>query len=177
MASRSIKKLMPEMAEKAQQVQRYCEVRGVSLLIYCTLRSLEEQAQLYRQSRSYAQIVEKMNSLRGRGFGYLADIIEKVGPQHGPHVTNAAPGESWHNYAEAFDAVPLRAGKAMWQYKGNEKLWDTYAQALHEAGLNWAGNWKSFQELPHAQLREGGNPLRHFSPDGIRKILETNKLL
>lgn len=177
MASRSLKKLVPEAAQKAERVRTYCAVRGVPILIYCTLRSLEEQAKLYRQSRSYATIVAKMNALTDAGFGFLAEIIEKVGPQSGPHVTNAAPGESWHNYAEAFDAVPLLGGKALWQYEGNEKAWNTYGEAVRKEGMQWAGDWKTFRELPHAQLSQAGNPLELHSPKEIQEKLYANGLL
>ena len=117
MASRSIDDLVPEMGEKTRHVVELCAERGVDLLVYCTLRTLQEQAILFRKTRTRWAIEQKMMKLQERGFPFLAEVLEGVGPQDGPlgrHVTNAGPGESWHNYARAFDAVPLVDGKAGW---------------------------------------------------------------
>lgn len=177
MASRKIEDLIPAMRSKAREVVRICKEQGVDILIYCTLRSLEEQAKFYRQSRSRAVINAKMEKLRTRGFGFLADIIEEVGSQSGAHVTNACPGESYHNYAEAFDGVPTIDGKALWSYEDNKKEWDIYGAACESVGLTWLGNSKSFNEKPHAQFRSGGSPLRTFDSEEIETILIENGLL
>ena len=64
MASRSIKDLTPEMQDKAEFVLGYCKNEGVDLLIYCTLRSLEEQAILFRSSDpTGARVKQKINEL------------------------------------------------------------------------------------------------------------------
>lgn len=178
MASRKLEDLLEEMRGKAKTIRLACkEAGGFDLLIYCTLRSLEEQARLFRQSRSRQEIDVKMQKLRSRGFTFLAEIIENVGPCYGDHVTNAAPGESWHNYAQAFDAVPLMSGKPAWNYLKAKLHWDAYGEAVRQAGLNWAGDWQSFREYPHAQLKLGGNPLKSMTPDQVHAALEENGLL
>ncbi|GAA0347096.1 hypothetical protein GCM10009092_09400 [Bowmanella denitrificans] len=178
MASRDLNDLVPEVKVKAQQVIQFCrDVGGFDLLIYCTLRPLQEQARLYRQSRARAEIEDKQNKFRQRGFGFLADIIHQVGPCYGRHVTNAAPGESWHNYGEAWDAVPLLGGKPEWSYVDAKEHWDIYGQGVREVGMHWAGDWQSFREFPHAQLRPGGNPLKTQQPDELLAILRGNGLL
>lgn len=177
MASRKIEDLVPVMRNKAREVIRICKEKGVGILIYCTLRDLEEQAKLYRQSRSFSEIQEKEKQLRQRGFDFLADILLSVGPCSGPHVTNAGPGESFHNYAEAFDGVPLVNGKAAWSYKDNKEAWDIYGAACESVGLTWLGNSTGFNEKPHAQFRSGGNPLKMFAPEEIKNILTENGLL
>ena len=101
MASRDLNDLIPEVKQHAEKVIDVCGQVGVDILIYCTLRPLEEQAKLYRQSRSWVEIKKKILKYKDRGFGFLADVIDSVGPCTGPHVTNAGPGESWHNYGEA----------------------------------------------------------------------------
>ena len=146
MASRLIQDLTPEMYKKALAVIEMCGLKGVELLIYCTLRTLHEQARLYRQSRSTGVIDYKAAKLRARGFGYLADILMGVGPCRGPHVTDAGPGESWHAYGEAFDGVPMVNGKPAWSYEGSPREWNIYGQCAEEAGLNWAGRWPDFRE-------------------------------
>jgi len=179
MASRSIKSLIPEMELKAKQVQELCNTQGVQLLIYCTQRTLEEQAILYRQSHKWATIAKKMDKLDAMGFSFLADILNNVGPQKNTSlVTNAAPGESFHAYGEAFDAVPLLGGKAIWNYQDYKFGWDTYKEALKENELYWGGNFQpKYCDMPHAQMRPGSNPLKVYPPEVIKAILTENGLL
>lgn len=178
MASRKLDDLTGDLKSRAEKIRSACiEAAGFDLLIYCTLRPLEEQARLYRQSRSRHEIERKINTLRNMGFEVLAEIIEKVGPCYGEHVTNAAPGESWHNYGMAFDAVPLIGGKPSWNYLKAKEYWDAYGEAVRQVDMYWAGDWKRFREYPHAQACEGSNPLRTKSPDEIYDILESNGLL
>lgn len=177
MASRKLSDLIPECETKAEQVIQICEENGVDILIHCTLRSLQEQAKLYRQSRRYFTITAKINKFRLRDFGFLADILFDVGPQNGPHVTYAAPGESWHNYAEAFDSVPLIGGKPGWNKKRYLQEWNIYGNAIRTVYMNWSGDWKRFKEFPHAQMRKGSNPLKVLGAEEIRNILIRNKLL
>ncbi len=178
MASQRLNDLTPGVRERAEAVKRECQAQGFDLSIYCTLRTLEEQARLFRQSRSLAEIKAKMADLAGRGFGFLAEILEAVGPCNGPHVTNAGPGESWHNYAEAFDAVPLVGGKPAWEYTGETmRLWDAYGAAVRKCGLYWAGDWKSFKEFPHAQSSPVGNPLKAMDAATAIAVLKNNGLM
>jgi len=177
MSSRDLNDLVPEMNKKSKLVIDDCKNYNVDILITCTLRTLEEQAKLYRQSRSTNEINNKIQKFREKNFGYLADILKNVGPSSGPHVTNAAPGESWHNYAEAWDAVPIIHGKAAWDTNLYNVEWEIYGSVCEKYKLNWAGNWVSFKEMPHVQLREGGNPLKFFNANEIKTILIKNNLL
>ncbi|MCW8330948.1 M15 family metallopeptidase [Photobacterium sp. SDRW27] len=178
MASRKLGDLTEAMRDKAETVQRACKEAGeFELLIYCTLRPLEEQARLFRQSRSRQQIDLKSQKFRSRGLVFLADILESVGPCYGDHVTNAAPGESWHNYGQAFDAVPLIGGKPAWNYMKARSYWDAYGEAVRQTGLYWAGDWQRFREYPHAQLNPGGNPLKSMNADEVYTALQENGLL
>ncbi len=176
MASRDIQDLVPDMQKKAKAVVDGCAKQGVKLLVYCTLRPLEEQARYYRRSRSYKEIKAKMDELKKRGLGFLADVIEKVGPQVGEWATNAAPGESWHNYGEAFDAVPLKGRKGLWNYKKHEHEWDVYGKVARQQKLEWGGTWRH-KDFPHSQLREGGNPLDLYDAKTIKKMLTDRNLI
>lgn len=177
MSSRNIKDLAPDVQVAANLIVGGCANEDVDIMIYCTLRTLEEQARLYRQSRSWVEIKHKIEKFRARGLGFLADILQHTGPCHGPHVTNAAPGESWHGYAEAFDAVPMIGGKPAWNYDDAPFEWSMYGKWIEETGLNWSGNWKTFKEIAHAQKRHGSNPLKEYSPDKIQEMLVANGLL
>lgn len=178
MASRDINDLVPEMRSLANRVVDLCAEGGVKLLIYTTLRTLEEQAKLYRRSRTTSQIQWKINQLNNKGFDFLADILDGVGPQpDGSHVTNAGPGESWHNYGRAFDAVPLVNGQAAWNVGRFKDLWQIYGNSVESIGLEWGGNWTSFKDYPHCQLATGANPVKSNDPDTVRGLLQEAGLL
>jgi len=175
--SRDLNQLHPVTMQKALQVINQCKANGVDILVYNTLRTLEEQAKFYRQGRSWSVIKVKCINLRNAGYGYLADVIERVGPQKGTKkLTNAAPGESWHNLAYAFDAVPLIGKDPAWSYKGNERLWDVYGNACKWFGLTWGGDW-NFKDYPHAQEHSETNPLNVYGPEALHKLLEERGLL
>jgi len=169
--SREINHLTAHMAMLAEKVHQYCEQHGVDLLIYCTRRTFLEQAKLFRQGRTWQEIKTEINTLRETGLIESAEAIEQAGPQTGKHVTNAAPGESWHNYGMAFDAVPQEDGKALWNYAENKKEWDVYAEALYIHGLTWGGKFQSFKDYPHAQLIDG-NPLQKLPKSKIKKAAD-----
>lgn len=152
--SRRLDALEPVTRSMAERVLYLAEASDLELLIYCTRRTVVEQAKLFRRGRSFERILEKERSLREDwGRDNLADVLLAVGPQHGQIVTNAGPGQSLHNYGMAFDAVPLIAGKAVWGRASDHdcELWELYGRICVEAGLEWAGNWASFREFPHAQ--------------------------
>jgi len=182
---RSLDLLTPETKEAAIKTLKFASDGGIDLMIYATLRPLEEQAVLYRQSRTRTQIAFKMQKMRDRGFGFLADVIERVGPRNGPKRTNAAPGESFHNYGRAFDAVPIHNGKPMWPTKDVKSTkdfdegwaWEVYGNAAEAAGLEWAGRWTTFFEFAHAQMGHGSNPLKTYKPEYIESLLKGNGLL
>lgn len=131
MASRSLNDLAPEVKVQAVAFKKECHRVGLQVLIYCTLRSDAEQAGLYAMGRTHPGAV----------------------------VTYALPGESLHNpdkngQAWAFDAVPMMAGKCLWNNYAALKLMGTCGESV---GLMWAGRWAgNFQERVHFQGVRGG---------------------
>ena len=81
----------------------------------------------------------------------------------GSIVTNAKGGESFHNFRCAVDVVPVVGGKAVWN---DDELWARIGQLGKAAGLEWAGNWKTFTEKPHFQYT-GGLTLRQLQQGQI----------
>lgn len=154
---------------RAMEVKRICrDVAGADIFIYCGERTLAEQAKLFRQSRTTAEIRSRQQSLRDRGFDFLADIIDSVGVQDGTigqHVTKAGPGESWHQYKSAFDSVPRVGGQLMWNK--DHPHWEVYSSAAELVGLTWAGNWKTFVEYPHCQLHTASNPINYYKTPSV----------
>lgn len=67
----------------------------------------------------------------------------------GPRVTNAKAGESNHNFGIAFDIGIFEDG----DYLPESPNYDVVGGIGMELGLDWGGNWKSFQDRPHYELR------------------------
>lgn len=130
MASRKIMDLHPNLRPLAERFLDACHAAEIEVIITCTWRSMAEQAALY--------------------------AVGRTAP--GKIVTNARPGESRHNAmlngkpaAEAFDVVPIRAGKAIWD--AQDPAWQTVGRIGLDLGLEWGGQWTRFREYPHFQLR------------------------
>jgi peptidoglycan L-alanyl-D-glutamate endopeptidase CwlK len=76
----------------------------------------------------------------------------------GKIVTNAKAGQSFHNWRVAFDFVPVVNGKAQWN---DTALFTKCGQIAEALGLEWAGRWTRFREMPHCQYT-GGLSLQDF---------------
>ena len=125
MASRSLKDLHPQVQLKAEQFINECDKAGIDILIYCTLRSKEEQDELYKIGRSLP----------------------------GKIVTYARGGYSYHNYGLAFDWVPLIGGKPAWNDTALYARAGIIAEGLGlEWAGRWTGKLK---ETAHCQYTMG----------------------
>jgi len=123
--SRKLEDLIPQAKERVERFIALCHEQGIDLLVTSTFRDNESQGELYEQGRT----------------------------KPGKIVTNAKPGESWHNYRCAVDVVPLVNGKPNWD--GSDPIWQTIGELGEQAGLEWAGRWRSFKELAHFQYTGG----------------------
>jgi len=123
-SSRKIEDLEPQAAELCHRFIDACKAHGIDILITSTYRDFEAQAALYAQGRTAP----------------------------GKIVTNAAPGQSWHNWKCAFDFAPIVNGKIPWN---DAKLFTRCGVIAESVGLEWAGRWKSFRELAHCQFTHG----------------------
>lgn len=126
--SRDPADLHPAVQRRAAAFVAKCKAEGIDILITSTFRDAESQQALYDQGR--------------------------IKP--GKIVTNAKPGQSWHNWRCAFDCVPLRHGKPVWGTTGADgELWARVGAIGESCGLEWAGRWKRFREMAHFQFTAG----------------------
>ena len=123
--SRSLDELLPMVRTRVDKFLDLCEEQGIDLLVTSTYRDHESQGALYEQGRT----------------------------RPGKVVTNAKSGESWHNYRCAIDVVPLVNGKPNWD--GSDPIWEVIGELGEQAGLEWAGRWRTFKELAHFQYTGG----------------------
>jgi peptidoglycan L-alanyl-D-glutamate endopeptidase CwlK len=129
--SRNIDDLLPGVAAKCREFVSACKAQGIEILITSTYRDRVSQAALYAQGRT----------------------------KPGKRVTNAKPGQSFHNHRVAFDFVPITHGKANWNDKA---LFHRCGVIAESVGLEWAGRWGSFKELAHCQ-DTGGKTIKQLN--------------
>jgi len=134
-SSRSLMDLHPAVMAKCTAHIAACKNAGIDLLITCTYRSPEEQDALYAQGRTTP----------------------------GAIVTNAKGGQSMHQYRLAYDCVPIRNGKCVWD--GSDPAWATVGELGKAQGLEWGHDWPTFKEMPHFQLTNG-HPVSYFEGGG-----------
>lgn len=147
--SRDIGTLEPKFGQYAVDFIDSCKQHNFPIKLYCFFRPLQEQARLFRQSRTLEEIKTRAVTLRGIwNRPDLADILMNVGPVNGKlghHVTFAAPGQSLHNYGLAFDGAPLQPnGTIDWD---DEMKWQEYRDFALEVGLVILSH-----EFPHCQM-------------------------
>jgi len=125
--SRSLDDLLPAVKERVEKFINSAKDAGIDLLVTSTYRDNESQNALYAQGRT----------------------------KQGRIVTNAKGGQSFHNYRCAVDVVPLLNGKPVWDAEND--IWQKVGDFGIAAGLEWAGNWTKFKEMPHFQYTNGLN--------------------
>jgi len=120
--SRNLKDLHPDIRWRAEKL---IENPPVPMLIYFTLRTFDEQQELWEQGRS----------------------------KPGKIVTNAKAGQSYHNYGLAFDSCPVdENGQPKWE---DTNGFNVIGEAGECFGLQWGGRWVGFKDRPHLQISYG----------------------
>lgn len=120
-------KLRDELEEIIEKINKEVLTGNAKVRITHTLRTFEEQAELYAQGRT----------------------------KPGKRVTNAKPGFSFHNYGLAADVVLIVNGvTASWDTKkdfdrDNQADWMEVVKVFKEYGWVWGGDWRSFKDMPH----------------------------
>lgn len=149
MSSRSLFDLCPQTGVKAQRLIADAGVAGIRLLVTSTYRSFREQQGLYDQGRSAP----------------------------GKIVTNAKPGESYHNVRRALDVAILKSdGTLDWNWMASAEataLWERLAEIGEAHGLAWGGRWKrpdrphfEDQWCSHCKAHVGPRSATHFGEAG-----------
>jgi peptidoglycan hydrolase-like protein with peptidoglycan-binding domain len=130
--------LQPEVRARAYDLFDRAEREGMGICIVSGLRTYAEQAALYAQGRT----------------------------RPGKVVTNAEPGESYHNFGLAFDFAVLRSGSLVWD--PDHPHWKAFVRMGKRAGFAWGGDWTSFRDYPHLQLADAPSlaTLRQRFPQG-----------
>ncbi len=155
--SRELNLLEPDFEKKVRKLLVQCEKDGYPMKPFYTLRSVYDQAKLYRQSRPFFEIEGASTYLKERGAPYLASVLIDVGPCSGNWATNALPGYSWHQHGEAVDCYWYIDKTAEWstsrKHEGKNG-YDVYAENAAKLGLVSGHLWAQ-KDSVHVQKTSG----------------------
>ena len=125
-----IEKAHPVLREELKELYLECNnnivPEGKRLRFSDVFRSFDEQQQLYNQGRTAP----------------------------GKIVTNASPGQSFHNYGLAFDFVVLHGPNFIQATWAVDSLWMQIVNFFKSHGYEWGGDWK-LGDYPHLQKTFG----------------------
>jgi peptidoglycan LD-endopeptidase CwlK len=127
----NIASLKREVQPSARALFEKAAKNGIQIQIIAGTRSYAEQDALYCQGRNIPYCTQK---------GLF---------KNGAIVTNAKAGESNHNFGIAFD-IGIFDGK---KYLPESSKYNDVGKLGKELGLEWGGDWSSFRDRPHFQLR------------------------
>lgn len=116
------------------------------MLVIETRRSMPVMAAYYARGREKLGTVNALYTKAGLRPITAKENIRKI--------TNARPGESWHYFGLAVDAVPLVGGKPDWIYNpvDPKDYFDEMAEEATKLGMVWG---KSFNDFAHLELHPG----------------------
>lgn len=169
--SRDLTKLDPDFQKAIKVLLANCELRGIKMVPYFGIRTPQEQGKLWRQGRSTKTINTKVRELKSLGCGFIAKCIEEAGPQNGNIVTNALPGQSWHQWGLACDFYWEKSrGNVSWSTNEKNEFGLNGYQVLHEEarklGLYEVTLGNGVIDYSHLQAVSG-------SPKDIKNINDT----
>ena len=145
--SRDLGLLVNGFHTKVDSLIDECAKESAIMRAFFTLRSPWEQSRIWRSTRSTEEVKRAAKTLDGHRAPYLAKVLIDVGPQYAPpgsrgHLTNALPGQSWHQYGLAVDCYWFYDGEAQWSEKrqafsngGSFNGYKVYAQCAKTLGL------------------------------------------
>ena len=96
-----------------------------------------------------------------RTFEQQAVLFNKGRTTPGPKVTNARPGQSFHNYGLAVDFCLLVDDKEVsWDMAKDYDQdgmadWKEVVRIFKKYGWSWGGDWHSFKDFPHFEKTFG----------------------
>ncbi len=117
-----LKDVHPLLASKVRAMANELAAEGVMIRVTQGLRSWADQERIYQQGRS----------------------------SPGPIVSNAKPGQSYHNYGLAVDVVPMTPLGPDWDT--SHPVWKRIIEVGISLGLESGATWRTFKDYPHFQL-------------------------
>jgi len=148
LASQVYMDLYPVLARKIKYTIIRANNEGLPIDLFCGGRSWEMQQKEYEKGRELKE-----------GIWTISDLHRVV--------TNAQPGDSWHNYFVAGDFA-FKDEHDDWTWDIPTKYWHRVAEIAKEVGLEWGLELfgAKLSDYPHFQYTKG---LRIWQAKGIVK--------
>jgi len=163
--------LVVEFRSKVELTLADCKDTGHELRPFFTFRDPWTQARLWRQSRTFDQIIKARDRLAAAGAPYLSRVLMDAGPSSGKWATNALPGQSFHQFGEAVDCFVVGPnGEAIWDDR--HPGYKFYAERAQFHGLTAGYFWGSSPDAVHIQFRPASSPLHILSWPQIDKAMK-----
>lgn len=138
---------------------------GYEFVPFEKVRSPYKQGEIWRRSRTTAEVQDKIKKLKAAECHFLAECIESVGPQTGKWGTNAIPGLSWHQFGLAVDCYYKKDGKANWD---DIKAYKVYRRVMLKHGLHRGPR----TDWVHIQAPKESGPHKLYTLQAINEMLE-----
>jgi peptidoglycan LD-endopeptidase CwlK len=117
-----LKLVHPLLAAKVRAMAQILSTESIMIRVTQGLRTWDEQAKLYDQGRTTP----------------------------GEIVTNAQPGQSYHQFGLAVDVVPMTPLGPDWD--PTNPVWRRIIEVGKGVGLTSGSMWRTFPDMPHFQL-------------------------
>ena len=140
-SEKNIQTLLPGVQILARSLVHAAAANSIDIKVISGTRTYAQQHALYLQGRSPLDVV---NAARAKAS--MDPITEKEN-QH--EVTPCDEGHSNHNFQIAFDIGIFESTN----YIAESPLYKAVAILGKQLGLTWGGDWHSFQDEPHYELR------------------------
>ena len=90
-------------------------------------------------------------------FGITEGLRDLQTQKNYVHEGKSQTMNSKHLTGRAIDFVVYINGKANWDLENYQKVAQVFKQVAAEEGvqIEWGGDWKSFKDGPHIQLKDG----------------------
>jgi peptidoglycan L-alanyl-D-glutamate endopeptidase CwlK len=119
--------LHPAIQQQARGFVVSAKNTGIDVRVTSGMRSMQTQADLYNKGRDAKGNVVDKNAV----------------------ITNAKPGQSYHNYGLALDITIVDGKKNNWNTSSPE--WKKAGELGEAAGFEWGGRWTDLPDAPHFQ--------------------------
>lgn len=149
-SERMLSAIHPAVATRARRLNAMAlrQKPEIQVRITCGLRTWAEQAALFDKGRSTPGSPCVHNGLT-RPVGTCTE--HKLGLP----VTNARPGQSWHNFGMAFDVAvgtPQHSPVFVADWNAGHPSWVLLIKLARAIGLTSGALWRSFPDCPHFEL-------------------------
>jgi hypothetical protein len=147
---RDMRQLHPSVIPPAAEWMRRCANARIPIFVVETRRTWAVATAYYARGR---RPLGEVNLL------YVQAGLDPISSTENKSIiTKAQPGQTWHLYGCAIDAVPYVDGVLDWNYNPTDPkdYFDEMAAYAIALGFSWGGKWRGeLQDTPHIELHSG----------------------